>query len=71
LREQIRSPYYWLAVLLTLGGAILVWRSAKLEWMQALGLVLYIFALIASAVARRDARAAGIGRGTTDEKATK
>lgn len=70
-REQIRSPYSWLAILLAFGGAILIWRSTKLEWMQALGVVLYLLGFVANAVARRDALAAGTSRGTTDEKATK
>jgi hypothetical protein len=66
-REQIRSPYYWLSVL-ALGGTILISRAANPGWLYALAVVLYLVALLASAAARRDARAAGMRRGTTDEK---
>lgn len=66
-REQIRSPYYWLSIL-ALSGAILIWRAAKPGWMYALAVVLYLFAVLASVAARRDARAASLARRTTDEK---
>ena len=64
-REQIRSPYYWFSVL-ALGGAILILRAAKPGWMYALAAILYLFALLASAAARRGAHIAGWGRRTTD-----
>ncbi len=66
-REQIRSPYYWLSIL-ALGATALVWSAAKPGWVYALAAALYLFGLLASVAARRDARAAGLRRRTTDEK---
>jgi hypothetical protein len=66
-REQIRSPYYWLSVL-ALGGTGLIWSVANPGWLYALAAALYLFALLASAAARRSARAAGLRRRTADEK---
>src|ERR1700730_8243826 len=55
-REQIRSPYYWFAVL-AFGGAVLIWFAASPGWPRALAAVLYVVSLLASALSRRDARA--------------
>lgn len=66
-REQIRSPYYWLSVL-ALGGTLVIWRVANSGWLYAVAAVLYLVGLLANAAARRDARAAGLRRRTTDEK---
>ena len=66
VREQIRSPYYWLSAL-ALSGAILIWLVANPKWLHALAAVLYVVALIASALARRDARGGGLRSRTTDE----
>jgi hypothetical protein len=64
---QIRSPYYWFAVLV-FGVAVLIWFAASTGWPRAVAAVLYVVSLLASALARRDARAAGLRRGTTDGK---
>jgi hypothetical protein len=56
-REQIKSPYYWLAIL-AIGGVELITRTANAGWLYALAAVLYLFALFAGATARRHARAA-------------
>jgi hypothetical protein len=58
-REQIRSPYYWLSIL-ALGALMLIWTAAKPGRVYALAAILYVIALLASAAARRDARAAGL-----------
>jgi Flp pilus assembly protein TadB len=58
-REQIRSPYYWFSVL-AFGAAVLIWLLANPGWLHALAGVLYVVALIATALARRDARAIGL-----------
>lgn len=55
---QIRSPYYWFAVL-ALGGASVTWLAATSHWLHAVGASLYVVSLLASALARRDARNAG------------
>jgi len=67
VREQIRSPYYWFGVL-AFGVAAVLWLAASPGWPHALAAVLYVVALIASALARRDARAAGLRRGATNGK---
>lgn len=54
---QIRSPYYWVAVL-AFGVAVLIWFASP-GWSRAVAAVLYVVSLLASALARRDARAAG------------
>jgi len=64
---QVRSPYYWFAGL-AFGTAVLIWLTANHGWPRAIGAALYVVALIANALARRDARAAGLRAGTTDEK---
>jgi Flp pilus assembly protein TadB len=67
VREQIRSPYYWFSVL-TFGAAVLIWLVANPGWLHALAAVLYVVALIASALAHRDARAISLTSRTTEEK---
>jgi hypothetical protein len=64
---QIRSPYYWFGVL-AFGVAVLIWFAAGSGWPRAVAAVLYVVSLLASALARRDARAIGLHSGTTDEK---
>ena len=66
-REQTRSPYYWFG-LLTLGAAVLIWLAAGHGWPSALAAVLYVVSLVASALARRDARAKGLRSRITDEE---
>jgi protein-S-isoprenylcysteine O-methyltransferase Ste14 len=66
-REQIRSPYYWLSVL-ALGATVLIWSVVKPGWLYAFAAVLYCVGLLASVAARREARAAVLRRGTTNEK---
>lgn len=66
-REQLRSRYYWL-YLLALGGAMLIMYTAKAGWLYGLAVVLYLIALLASAAARRDARAASLRRTAADKK---
>lgn len=66
-REQIKSPYYWLSIF-ALIGAILIWQIAKPGWTHGLAAILYLSALLGLAVARRDARAAGIRRPRRDEE---
>lgn len=53
-REQVRSPYYWFSIL-ALGGAGLIWHVANTGCLWALAAVLYLFALLGCAAARRDA----------------
>jgi hypothetical protein len=68
LWAQIRSPYYWFAVL-AFGAAALIWFAAGSGWPHAFAAVLYVVALIASALSRRDARRSGLRRtSTTDGK---
>ncbi len=67
LREQIRSPYYWVSVLAS-GAAALIWFAVNSSWLHALAAVLYVVSLLASATARRDTRAIRLRSGTTDEK---
>jgi hypothetical protein len=64
---QIRSPYYWFAVL-AFGAAVLIWLAASHGWPRALAAVLYVVALLSNALARRDARAAGLRSGAMDAK---
>jgi hypothetical protein len=64
---QVRSPYYWFAVV-AFGAAILIWLAANHGWPRAIAAVLYVLALIANGLARRDARAAGLRTGLTDEE---
>jgi Flp pilus assembly protein TadB len=64
---QIRSPYYWFAML-AFGVAVLIWFAASTGWPRAVAAVLYVVSLLASALARRDARAAGLRSGTMDGK---
>jgi len=66
-RAQIRSPYYWFAVLAS-GVAILITLAASPGWPRAVAAVLYVVSLLASALARRNVRAAGLRSGTTDGK---
>jgi hypothetical protein len=63
-RAQIRSPYWWFAVV-AFGAAVLIWL---IGWPRVLTGVLYVVALLANALARRDARAAGLPTETTDGK---
>jgi hypothetical protein len=56
VREQVKVPYYWLSVL-TFCGAAAIWLVANSGWPHALAAVLYVVTLIASALARQDARA--------------
>ena len=65
VREQIRSPYYWFSVV-AFGAAVLFWLVANPGWLRALAAVLYVVALIASALARRDA--CGLRSTTTEKK---
>jgi len=67
VREQIRSPYYWFAVL-AMGVAAVLWFAASPGWPHALAAVLYVVSLLGTALSRRDARAAGLRSSTTDEK---
>lgn len=55
-RAQIKSPYYWFGVL-SLGGAGAIWLAATPRWLHAVAAGLYVVSLLASALARRDARA--------------
>lgn len=64
---QVRSPYYWFGVL-AFGAAVLIWLTANHGWPRVIAAVLYVLGLIANALARRDARAAGLRTVTTDEK---
>jgi hypothetical protein len=64
---QIRSPYYWFAVL-AFGVAVLIYFAAGSGWPRAVACVLYVVSLLATALSRRDARAAGLRSSTTDEK---
>ena len=66
-REQIRSPYYWFAIL-SFGVAALIWSVAGPGWPHAVAAVLYVVALLVSALSRRDARAASLRGKTTHEK---
>jgi hypothetical protein len=67
VREQIRSPYYWFG-LLAFGGAVLLWLVANPGWLRALAAVLYVAALIANMLARRDARAIDLRSEATEDK---
>lgn len=64
---QIRSPYWWFAVV-AFGATVLIWLIASHGWPRALAAVLYLVALLANVLARRDARAAGLPTETTDGK---
>lgn len=64
---QVKSPYYWFAVL-AFGVAAVLWLAAGSGWPRALAAVLYVVSLLASALSRRDARAAGLRSSVTDEK---
>jgi hypothetical protein len=64
---QVRSPYYWFAVL-ACGAAVLIWLAANHGSPRAIAAVLYVASLLASALARRDARAAVLPSRTTDEE---
>ncbi len=65
-RAQIRSPYYWCAVL-AYGSAAVVWFATSPGWPHAIGAVLYVAALLAGALSLRDARAIESRHGTTDD----
>jgi hypothetical protein len=65
-REQIRSRYFWLSMLAA-AGTLVVWALADSGWLYALAVVLYLAGLVASAFARRDARAAVSRRASSDE----
>lgn len=54
--------------LLALSGAVLLWLIANAKWLHALAAVLYVVALLASVLARRDARVGGLRGNATDEK---
>lgn len=56
-RTQIKSRYWWFAVL-TFGGAVSIWFAAGSGWPRALAWALYVVSLIMSALSSRDARAA-------------
>lgn len=64
---QIKSPYYWFAVL-AFGVAAVLWIAAGPGWPHALAAILYVVSLLATALSRRDARAAGLRRSTTDDR---
>lgn len=64
---QARLPYYWFAVVM-FGAAVLIWVAASHGWPRAVAAVLYVVALIANSLARRDARAADLPAVATDEK---
>ena len=64
---QIKSPYYWFAVL-AFGVAAVLWLAAGPGWPHALAAILYVLSLLATALSRRDARAAGLPSSTTDDR---
>ncbi len=66
-RAQIRSPYYWLAVL-AFGGAVVLWLVADPRWLRALAAILYIGSLLATSLSRRDARAKDLRRSAVGEQ---
>lgn len=52
LREQIRSPYFWVAVFA--GSAVIVMcETVKQGWAYGVGAALYVLGLLASARANR------------------
>jgi hypothetical protein len=67
LRAQIKSPYFWLTFVAT-GAAFFVFDTAKHGWVYAIAGVLYLGALLAGALARRDARTASLARVSTTEE---
>jgi hypothetical protein len=67
LREQSRSPYFWLQ-LPVMAGVLLAVGVVKTGLADALAVVLYFFCLIAGNSARRDARAARLLRKPTEEQ---
>jgi hypothetical protein len=52
LREQIKSPYFWLAMLAA-ASVLAVLEVSKSGWAYGLAAALYIVGLVASARARR------------------
>lgn len=63
LREQIKSPSYWLSLLAMLVAILLF--NARSGWVDALGAVLYLGGLVAGPVFR--ARTARLLRTSTKE----
>jgi len=66
LREQARSPYFWLQLPIV-AGILLALYVIKTDWADALAAVLYVAGLIAGQLARRDARAVSLLRTPTEE----
>jgi hypothetical protein len=52
LREQIRSPYFWVAML-TAACVLALLEISKSGWAYGLAAALYLVGLIASAMSRR------------------
>ena len=67
LREQMRSPYYWVSIV-ACGGAVLIWSAANAVWLHVLAAVLYVAGFIEIEFARRKVLANGSCGTTTDEK---
>jgi hypothetical protein len=63
---QLRSPYYWFGVL-AFAAAVVIWLAAGSGWPRGVAAILYVMALLANALARRDARATGLPGATTDD----
>jgi hypothetical protein len=66
LREQIRSPCFWLSMLAA-AAASFVFFSAKPGWTAALALVLYLGAVVAGRIGIRHVRAARLLRNAAKE----
>jgi acyl dehydratase len=52
-REQIKSPYFWVAMLAGVAG-LAIFNTVKQGWGYGLGATLYIAGLLVSARARRN-----------------
>lgn len=61
LGQQIRPRYFWLLWGAFSGGA-LIFITENGGWLDVLGGILYLVALLAMVAARRDARASGLRR---------
>lgn len=62
---QMRSPYTWYGCLALIAAGVIHLATSH-GWPQAIAAILYIASLLASVLARRDARANELRRSTTD-----